>query len=383
MDTNKISGFQFSVLSLGLTVGTSILVIPSGLVQAAREDAWMAAVVTVVVNLAMVLFYIRIARLFPGQSLFEIHRSAFGQWVGNAISFLYLFYFLLLCGTLLGNLGFFFTSELMPETPFQAVELLLLMASVMCARLGVVILARVVELMLPWILFFALVLILTLLPQVEWQYIFPMWEDGVVPILKSGWRSSMFQELVVMLVFLPMVQDVKKAEKGFLLGTLAGGALLVTVVLLSVLILGIEQSANSTFPAFMLAKTINIGGFLQRVEVMLITLWVLTFFIKTSLMFFGILTGMQNIFGLQSYRALIYPVSVLVLVVSWNTYINSAYIAEVVSEVWAGYSMVHLLFIPLLVWIIGMFKRKKHAAGGQPTGTIVKTQSSNLPSTDT
>ncbi|WP_020614983.1 GerAB/ArcD/ProY family transporter [Paenibacillus daejeonensis] len=382
MDTNKISGFQFSILSMGLTVGTSILVIPSGLVQAAREDAWMAAVITLIANVAMVLLYIRIARLFPGQSLFEIHRSAFGKWVGNTISFLYLFYFLMLCGTLLGNLGFFFTSELMPETPFQAVELLLLMASVMCARLGIVILARVVELMLPWILFFALVLILTLLPQVEWQYIFPMWEDGVAPILKSGWRSSMFQELVVMLVFLPMVKDVKHAEKGFLIGTVAGGALLVTVVLLSVLILGIEQSANSTFPAFMLAKTINIGGFLQRVEVMLITLWILTFFIKTSLMFFGILTGMQSIFGLKSYRPLIYPISVLVLVVSWNTYINSAYIAEVISEIWAGYSMVHLLFIPLLVWMIGWFKRKS-AADGQPTGTTAKKQSSSLPSTDT
>ena len=57
-------------------------------------------------------------------------------------------------------------------------------------------------------------------------------------------------------------------------------------VLLSVLVLGIEQTENSTFPAFALAKTINLGNFFQRVEGILITLWILTFYQDLSLVSF-------------------------------------------------------------------------------------------------
>ncbi|GGF81135.1 hypothetical protein GCM10010912_27800 [Paenibacillus albidus] len=67
------------------------------------------------------------------------------------------------------------------------------------------------------------------------------------------------------------------------------------IVLLSVLVLGIEQTENSTFPAFALAKSINVGNFLQRVEGILITIWILTFFIKISLLFLSILKGTQTV----------------------------------------------------------------------------------------
>lgn len=60
-------------------------------------------------------------------------------------------------------------------------------------------------------------------------------------------------------------------------GAAAGRIVLGITVLLSVLVLGIEQTENSTFPAFALAKTINLGNFFQRVEGILITLWILTF----------------------------------------------------------------------------------------------------------
>jgi len=369
-DKQKISGYQYFILTFGMTVGTSILVIPAGLVGEVREDAWIAALLMTIVNAMMAYFYLKLAKLYPGKNLFQIIEAALGKWIGSLVSLLYLFYFLILSGTLLGNLGYFFTSELMRETPIQAIELLFLIASVMCARLGMVVLSRVVELMLPWIILFALVLILTLLPQVEWQYIMPIWEGGPMPILKSGLSTAMFQELIIMLVFMPMAANSSKAGKGVVLGTAAGGILLSTIVLLSVLILGIEQSANSTFPAFVLAKTINIGGFLQRIEVVLITLWVLTFFIKTSLMMFGLLTGMQTVFGLSSYRPLIYPLAALVLIVSWNTYINSVYVAEVIKEVWAGYSMIHLIVIPLLLWVCGRWRRapKPGVSSAAPSG---------------
>lgn len=84
---------QFYILAFGLTIGTSILVTPSGLAHTAREDAWMASLFSLLINLLMVVLYIAIARLYPGQSIFEIHEKVLGKLLGKLFSLIYLFYF--------------------------------------------------------------------------------------------------------------------------------------------------------------------------------------------------------------------------------------------------------------------------------------------------
>ncbi|WP_145035957.1 endospore germination permease [Paenibacillus sp. Y412MC10] len=349
---------QFYILAFGLTIGTSILVTPSGLAHTAREDAWMASLFSLLINLLMVVLYIAIARLFPGQSIFEIHEKVLGKLLGKLFSLIYLFYFLILTGTLLGNLGFFLSSEMMPETPIEAIQILFLIAAVMCARMGIILLARVGELMFPWIVFLFMVLVLSLMPQIDWNHIKPMLEEGWMPVAKAGFHSSMFQELIVLMVFLPLVKGEKEGERALMRGAASGGLDLSITVLLSVLILGIEQTENSTFPAYALAKTINLGNFFQRVEGILITLWILTFFIKISLLYLSILQGMKTVFGLKDQNSLIYPLSVLFVIVAWNTYINTVYVADIIQNVWSSYALLHLIVIPIVLYLVGITRTK-------------------------
>lgn len=349
---------QFYILAFGLTIGTSILVTPSGLAHTAREDAWMASLFSLLINLLMVVLYIAIARLYPGQSIFEIHEKVLGKLLGKLFSLIYLFYFLILTGTLLGNLGFFLSSEMMPETPIEAIQVLFLIAAVMCARMGIILLARVGELMFPWIVFLFMVLVLSLMPQIDWNHIKPMLEEGWMPVAKAGFHSSMFQELIVLMVFLPLVKGEKEGERALIRGAASGGLVLSITVLLSVLILGIEQTENSTFPAYALAKTINLGNFFQRVEGILITLWILTFFIKISLLYLSILQGMKTVFGLKDQNSLIYPLSVLFVIVAWNTYINTVYVADIIQNVWSSYALLHLIVIPIVLYLVGITRTK-------------------------
>lgn len=357
MNHKNIAARQFYILTFGLTIGTSILVIPSGMAHVAREDAWIASFCSLLINLLMAVLYIAITRLHPGKSLFQIHEAALGKWTGKAVSLIYLFYFLILTGTLLGDLGFFITSEIMPETPIEAIQILFLVAAVMSASTGIIVLARVGELMFPWVLLLFLLLIVTLIPQIQWNHIKPVLEGGWTPIFKAGFQSAMFQELIVLVTFLPLVKEKKSGERAFLLGALSGCILLSIIVLFSVLVLGIEQTENSTFPAYALAKTINIGNILQRVEGILITIWVLTFFIKISLLYLSILAGIQTVFGLKKKNHLIYPLAVLFIVIAWNTYINTVYVNEIIAMVWGKFSFVYLLLIPFVLYLISRFKK--------------------------
>jgi len=353
----EITAWQFYILTFGLTVGTSILVTPAGLAHSAREDAWLASLCSMLFNLLMVGLYLALSKLYPGKTIFEMLESGFGKWLGKAVAMLYLFYYLILTGTLVGNLGFFITSEMMTETPIEAIQILFLIAAAMCARLGIVILARMGELIFPLVVSLFLVLVLALLPQIDWDYIRPMLEDGWTPVVKAGFHSAMFQELVVLLTVLPLVQRGKASDRAYVGGAMTGGTVLILVVLLSVLVMGIEQTENSSFPAFALAKMINVGNFFQRVEGIFITIWVMTFFIKISLLIISLLWGLQAVFGLKGHLSLVYPMLVLIIIVAWNTYINTVYINEIIEKVWSGYSMLYLLFFPLCLYAVGRVKK--------------------------
>ncbi|MBW4084510.1 endospore germination permease [Paenibacillus sp. S150] len=358
MKQPQLSALQFFILTFGLNVGTSILVTPSGMAHGAREDAWLASLCSVLLNLIMVLLYIALSRLYPGKSLFEILEAVLGRWLGKAFTLFYLFYFLILTGTLLGNLGFFISSEFMPETPIEAVQIVFLISAIFSARMGIVVLGRVGELMFPWVIFLLSILVLALFPQIDWNHIKPMLEDGWAPVMSAGFQSAMFQEMIVLMAFLPLVKLKKSAEKAYLWGTFTGGMTLSIIVLLSLLVLGIEQTENSTFPAFALAKTINIGNFLQRVEGMMITIWVLTFFIKISLLFLSMLQGLRSVFALKAQNHLIYPLAVLFIIIAWNTYINTVYINQIIQQVWGNFSSLYLLLFPFLLYLIALLRTR-------------------------
>lgn len=373
-----ISALQFFILTFGLTIGTSILVIPSSVAHIAREDAWIASLVSMAINLLMVTLYIALARLYPGQSLYEILESVTGRWPGKLLSLVYLFYFISLIGTLLGNLGFFVSGEVMTETPPEVVQIIFLIAAIISVRKGIVILARVGELFFPWVVVLLLILILALIPQIEWNYITPVLEDGWVPVLQAGLQSSVFQEVIVLMVFLPLVKQQKSRERAYLLGTAAGDLVLSAIVMLSVLVLGIEQTENSTFPAYALAKTINIGNILQRVEGILITIWILTYFIKISVLFLSMLQGLRSIFGLKRQNHLIYPLAALFMIIAWNTYINTVYVNDIIATVWMKFSSLFLLVMPAVLYLIALVRVKllKQELPENPAGSRMQQQES-------
>ncbi|MNC35301.1 Spore germination protein [compost metagenome] len=179
-----------------------------------------------------------------------------------------------------------------------------------------------------------------------------------MPVLTAGFQSSMYQEIIVLMVFLPLVKLRKSGERAFLWGTSAGGLILSAIVLLSVLVLGIEQTENSTFPAFVLAKTISVGNILQRLEGILITIWILTFFIKIALLFLSLLNGFRTVFSLKRQNHLIYPLAVLFIIIAWNTYVNTVYVNAIISMVWWKFAFLHLLLFPGILYVIALIRCK-------------------------
>ena len=68
--------------------------------------------------------------------------------------------------------------------------------------------------------------------------------------------------LIVLLMLYPAGVNVQpSAQKGLYIGTILGGVVLITLIVLSILVLGPENTASRTFPSYALAQRISIGNF--------------------------------------------------------------------------------------------------------------------------
>lgn len=362
--TVKISMRQFTILILFYTVGTTILVIPAPLAADARQDAWIAAFVGWLLGLFIVAFYILFAKLFPNMTFLAFLDYTFGKWLGKLLSLLFIYFCFIAASIVLFYIGNFMTTQIMPETPTEAFIILFGSIVFMGLRLGLEVLARTAEILFPWFILLFTVLAIFLIPEIEIQKIMPIMEYGFQPLIwpAINFASTASLPLVVFLMIYPMNTIHKeKAGNAFLIGVLLGGIFIIIITFLSISILGVELSAKNMYPSYALAKKINVGNFIQRVEILMAGMWFLTIFFKSTFYAYGFVSGIAQLFGCKDYRPLVLPCGMIVIAFSFIIYPNVAVMSDFESTVYIPLAITAGLLLPLFAYIIGSIrKRIKH-----------------------
>jgi spore germination protein KB len=293
----KISARQLMILTTLFTVGSAILIIPSGMAFVAKQDAWLAALAGVGGGPLVLYLYIKITSLYPQMTLIEIMESLLGKWLGKAVGLLFFTtIFINAPVTVLFYLGNFMTTQMIPETPILAVNLLFAIIVLLAAR--------------------------------KLENIQPVLEAGVRPIWPAAlaFVSTVYLPHIILLMIFPAaVNRSDQARKAFLLGSLIGGLILFLVVALTILVLGPQITASSMYPSYELAKKINIGNFLQRIEAIMAAIWFISLFFRITLYMHSIVTAISQIFCLKSGRQLVLPLGIVLVVMSIIVYPNVLY----------------------------------------------------------
>ncbi len=66
------------------------------------------------------------------------------------------------------------------------------------------------------------------------------------------------------MIFPSAINVHKSAQKGFYIGTIIGGVVLITIVTLSILVLGPTNTSQRAYPSYALAQRISIGNFFTK-----------------------------------------------------------------------------------------------------------------------
>ncbi|MBD0381446.1 GerAB/ArcD/ProY family transporter [Paenibacillus sedimenti] len=348
----KISVRQFGVLVIIYTIGTTILIIPSGLAADAKQDAWLAAILGVCLNVLIVCLYNRVANYFPNMTLIEYNEALFGIWLGKLLSLLFISFSFIGAATVLFYMGNFINTQVMPETPIQAANIIFAIVVVMGVRLGLETLVHAAEIFFPWIIMLFVILVLCLLPEIDMVKLQPAFSAGVKPMIKAALSvagTSSLPFIALFMVYPVHVNQVDKAKKAYLASTVIGGACFIIITFLCISVLGTKMTERHMFPSYALAKQISIGNFLERVEILIAGIWFLTVYFKTTFYFYGFVTGLAQILNMKDYRPLVFPLGMILVVYSLVVYPNVAYMTEFDTKAYIPYALTFGLLYPIIM----------------------------------
>lgn len=358
---DKISERQLMVLVFLYTIGTTILVIPSGLAVTAKQDAWIGALAGVGFGSVILWAYTVLWRRFPNKTFVGICEAVLGKWVGTCVAALFSFYSFIGAATVLFYVGNFFKTHFIPHTPISSINAFFAIVVVMGVRLGLETISRTAELMMPWFGILFVVLIFTLIPEIRIENVQPVFESGIKPLLLAGFSFAGTAYLPVIFLFaaFPNVQNREKARRVLLFAAMFGGLCVVLVTLLCILILGAEITSRSMFPSYSLVKKINIGDFLQRIELVMAGLWFITTYIKTTFYFYGWVTSFSEILKLKEYRSVTLPFGMVLVIFSLIVYPDVVYMQKWDSTIFLPYIFTMGIFVPFLLLAVAFLKKSK------------------------
>ena len=351
-DKIKITNHQLFSLTSGFTCGSAILVISASITSLAKQDAWISAIITLIFGLLEIWLICFFWSRYPGRSYVEIIELIFGKCIGDVIAAAFVLFCLSSSAQVLWYIGNFLTTQAMPETPVYLIKTVFAIVIAIALLYGLEATARSFEVFIYVISFFFILSMLLVLPNARLEYLLPMFEKGIFPVLKGSLLLSSFLVFptVVFLMLFPLhTGNSKTAKKSFIKGYLWGWFLVFASILVSISVLGSAVTANTQYPVYLLAKEINVGVLLSRFEFAVAGVWIITVLARIIIYFYAGVMGLGQLLKLGSHKKIILPLGLIMLVMSGVVYPEVTYQSQWDTFVWPLFAASFGLVLPLLM----------------------------------
>ncbi|MFB7637926.1 GerAB/ArcD/ProY family transporter [Peribacillus butanolivorans] len=364
MEKAKISGYQLFVLIFLFEIGSALLVPLAG---EAKQGAWLVILIAMIGGFLLFFVYYGLFQYYPDQLLTEYVRHIMGNFLGRIVAFLYILYFMYLAARVLRDLGETLLTFAYPHVPLFFANAAFILVVVYTVRKGIEVLARTGELffVLENLLFMTFILLIVVSGMIHLNNLKPVFETSGVEMMKMAFTDTIyfpFGEIIVFLMIFPYLNEPQRLKKIGIGGLAASGIFLAFIMALNVAVLGVDLTTRSQYPFLTLIQSIEIAGFLERLDVYFLVKLMIGGFIKISVFSYVAVTGTANVFNIKEPSRLAYPVGFVILLIS--IVISSSYsehIHEGLSDVPIYIHLPFQVIIPLLLLILAFFKNRKKA----------------------
>lgn len=361
MEHSKINMRQLFVLIVLFEHGSAI-VIPLG--ASAKQDAWIAILLSLVLGLLLILVYERLFHYYPDQPLTSYVTHIVGKPLGKVLAVLYITYFFYIAARVLRDFGELLLTFAYPETPLFVLNALMAMTVMYGAYKGIEVLARTGELLYTLLHILAVVGFILVIASgvVDLTQLQPVLEEGWKRVWKTVFTETLyvsFGEMIVFTMLFPYLNRPEKARRAAVAGMVLTGINLAIIMVVNTAVLGADAVSRSSFPLLDTIRRIRVAHFLERLDVFFMVALVIGGFFKVSIFFYAGIVGVAHVFGFSNHQRLVYAFGVLVLL--WSVAMASNYWEHIHEGLKIVTFYLHIpmqIIIPVLLLVIAAIRRR-------------------------
>lgn len=351
MNIRRISNLQLMFLITSYILGSVFYV--SFIDSIAHHDTWLSIISAYLLSLPIILSFAAISKSYPNKNLIEILDSVYGSYIGKIISFLYCLFFFWQLMLNLKELGIFYTSYIMPETPMPVFIILFVLVSGYAVKKGIEVIARISYIIVFYGVFITVLTFLLLLKDMDFSNFLPVFDIPMKMYIQSTHIvfAIHFCEVFVFLTVMPFANHSEKLT-GYVIKSVTIGALAVLVV--SIRNTGVLGPSSVIYidASYQAVRQINIGDIMTRVELVIALGLTISLFIRICVLFYATVSSFSQLFKLHTYHSLILPIGGIATIIGLIVHGSSVGVFNDATNYYPFLVLPFEVILPLLSLVI-------------------------------
>lgn len=347
---------EFTFFLIGFLLGPGFYQLPNLLVKDAKQDAWVAATISIIYPLYIIVISLYIINKHPKENLLSISRKNFGNVLGTLLNIIFLLQFLIELFTATSELIKLLRTYIVAFlTPLKVAVVSTALAFYL-AKKGIKVLGKVNE-----FISYGALLVLALsaftLSKGSMLNVQPVFGSGITNILKSSVITSYYyMGFEVILLYHPYVKDEKTVKKASFLALTITSITWIWITFITTYYLGIHFISVSLWAFVFVFESLNVP-IINNFLVVFMTAWSFMGLKFLSNCYFTNAYMLNDILkiSLNKLYVILYPLVIVFSVIFLDASIRKN-ILEVSSPIFILFNMIFYTAIA----IVSSIKRKSN-----------------------
>ena len=245
----------------------------------ALQDAWLAVILATAAGALMGAATAHLATRFPDDTFGTFARDVLGTIPGVAAATAVGLFFYSIAIMRARQLAFLLIATQLQQAPSWVFATTVILGAIYGTYLGPDAFGRAAEMIFTLIVVSILlgVILLPIAVSLDIRLLQPVLARGLEPVLEAGINPAFWfaSSAATVLVLAKYTVDVNQAVKSVVKGTLISGFTLLLMAVLATVSLGPHEAQNQISPLISMARIVFIPGFIERLDLVAINVWVL------------------------------------------------------------------------------------------------------------
>lgn len=351
---------QLAWLTSSFITSIGILSIHHISFQLTNMDAWFTYLLPLLYTFIVAAFFAYLIRWYPSKNLFEIVQLVFGKMIGTILNSLLIIYFWFIVLKDIYLISSFTTTILLEHTPIEFIILLFCLLLMYFGRKNIEVIARVNDIFYPLFILSLCVMPFLLANRLSLTMLEPSLTLSMTHWVKSNLLSSgAMGDVFVLGIFLHALCNQIQFRSAMKFGATLGILLLTLLLVLEIMVFGPLMPSELVYPGYALIQMIRISEFLDRVDLILFSIWLPTLTCKIITSFLALLLGVQHIIHSSHQALLNKPLSLWIVISAYFGFGYSAGLNSFTHMIMPVLSLSFQLLLIVSIYLVLHLKRYK------------------------